>query len=111
MPTYDYKCGTCGAVKEVVHSMAEMSAPSQETQTETTCFCRYRAATDWQCTAMHRIISQAPALGTIAGMSPSQRREVLKKRSHEHFKKEIAPVKEQMNKDFITKGREKFGLA
>jgi len=38
------------------------------------------------------------SMGEYSSMNPQQQKEVLKKRSHEHFKKEIKPFKEhQMN--------------
>lgn len=42
----------------------------------------------------------APNFGKVASMSPSQRSEVLKKRSKDHSKKEILDRKRDMTKQF-----------
>lgn len=41
--------------------------------------------------------------GIIQSMNPAQRKEYLKKRSNEHFKKEIKPRKEYMDRKFYGK--------
>ena len=44
--------------------------------------------------------SEGPYYGKFASMSPIEKRQVLKKRSHEHFKKEIKEKKDWMDKNY-----------
>lgn len=41
--------------------------------------------------------------GRISSMDPLQKKEYLKKRSNEHFKREIKPKKEYMDRKFLGK--------
>ena len=43
------------------------------------------------------------SIGIYSSASPEQRREMLKKRSHEHFEKEIKPFKEHQLHETINK--------
>lgn len=47
----------------------------------------------------------APTIGKFANMTPAQRQQVLKKRSHEHFKKHIADKKYEMNRAYVQKNK------
>lgn len=45
-------------------------------------------------------------IGVYSSASPEQRREMLKKRSHDHFEKEIKPFKEYQLHETINKFKE-----
>jgi hypothetical protein len=120
MPVYIYKCKWCGGTKEVVHSITEIDNPSEETLEETTCpydrECRTNieqhlgmetpTASDLKLVR----VPQAPQLmGFVNGSSlkGSERNEEIqkerKKRSTEHFKKEIYPTIPRQEQNWFNK--------
>jgi putative FmdB family regulatory protein len=89
MPTYDYKCKSCGNVKEIIHSMKECDKKERNE------FCEEcNSEKQFERTVVN---GQAPAIGLYSSASPEEKKKILKKRSHDHFEKEIKEKFHVMN--------------
>ena len=82
MPRYSYKCPTCEEIREVFHLISEVNSPSEETVKQITC------QTDGVLMKQY-FGDMSGGYKRMSGMEPEQRKEILKKRSHEHFEREI----------------------
>ncbi len=108
MPIYEYKCPFCDKVKDVLHTMAELDNPSNKTLEQITCnanTCEHESQAGVNGTLWQRQVTQV-AMGKFAGMNNEQKKNFLKKRSSDHFKKEIEPRKAEIQHEQL-KG--KFG--
>lgn len=85
MPSYDYGCPKCGRIVEsVIHTIAELEKPSEETIEEITCHCESEGV------RMKQIFISAPGIKT-----PTRDRLLhidRKKRNKNHFNKEVLPT-------------------
>lgn len=85
MPLYDYACPLCESIQEnVIHTIAEIDNPTQETKDYITCFCTKKG------TLMVQTFINAPCIKT-----PTRNRllnESRKARNKDHFKKEVLPT-------------------
>lgn len=91
MPNYDYKCKVCGNVQEENHSYTKIT--NDENDISNTIECQ-------KCNLvgeMIRVMGNS-GLANFSMMTPEQKKESLKKRSHEHFKKHVEERFHQMNK-------------
>jgi len=87
MPTYLYKHPDTGEVKEVIHKMSDIDTPSEETLKEIS-------------TEDGRIMERVPAAPALMEFSMSSKegkKKILKKRSSDHFKKEVREVQANLN--------------
>lgn len=95
MPTYIYKCTICGEEKEVFHHSSRVTGNSDDYENEIVC-----EKCEVPYTMKRKIV--APSFSAISSMTPNERREALKKRSHEHFKKNIEESFHTKNKKDYT---------
>ena len=87
MPFYDYQCKSCKTVQEEFHSMAECNE-----ETERSLICKNCSKKE-----MKRLIVLTN-VDTFSIMTDEERRKSLKKRSHDHFERELKDKFHQMNK-------------
>jgi hypothetical protein len=81
MPRYEYKCSLCQHVQEEIHSMTEVG--NQDMLDGLVCYgCGVSGS-------MEQLITGGQGFQKVASMTPEERKEVLKKRSHDHFKKNV----------------------
>lgn len=78
MPTYLYEDEKTGFQKDVFHSIAEIDNPSEETIKETT----YKGR-------RMKKMPTAPNFLKFDNLPNHEKTKILKKRSHNHYKKEI----------------------
>lgn len=90
MPSYNYKC-ECGNVQEEIHSYKLVT--NDENDFAFTLICSSCGKKG----LMKRLIS-VPNFGKYSSASTEEKREILKKRSKDHFKKNIEDKFHQMNK-------------
>lgn len=88
---YIYKCKECSGIQEEFHSSKLVTNDEKDFNVNLKCNSCNRIG------VMFRII-QATNFMTYDSSTPEQKREMLKKRSKEHFKKEIQDKFHQMNK-------------
>lgn len=91
MPIYDYKCKNCGFIQEEIHSSKDVTNDENDISFSVVCLnCKEKGT-------MKRIIGN-PLIATYNMASPEEKKEMLKKRSREHFKKHIEDKFHQLNK-------------
>lgn len=90
MPTYNYKC-PCGNIQEEIHSMKDVTNDDKDILHNLVCKNCGQKGT------MKRMIS-IPNIGEYSSASVEGKKEMLKKRSKDHFKKEVQDKFHQMNK-------------
>ena len=95
MGCYDYKCSFCGYIQEENHSYKLIT--NKENDIKHKIICQQCNAID----TMERIISAVP-MGMYSSTTSEQKKEMLKKRSHEHFKKNIEESFHEKNKKAFT---------
>lgn len=91
MPAYDYKCFICENIQEEIHSIGLVS--NDVNDFDKTLVCKKCGMID----TMKRIFS-IPVLAKFSMSSPEEKKNMLKKRSQEHFKKNIEDKFHQLNK-------------
>lgn len=91
MPLYDYQCTICNKVKEVQHSISELSEPTDKTLVDILC-CN---------TKMKRTYLSAPSVKTPTRNNYLDRDR--KKRNHNNFIKEILPNQDSDTKKHFSK--------
>jgi hypothetical protein len=90
MARFLYKCKKCGHEQEEYHSMKDAGdLLFVSTLICDACFLQGE---------MQQIISGGHGFQKVASMTPEQRKEVLKKRSHDHFQKHIVESFHEKNK-------------
>ncbi len=99
MPTYVYQCPACQSRRDVIHPMDECSGPHRpETILATSCYGQEAMPHDG--TPMVRVFAGAAAIGTgLTGAGIARRKQQVRQRSNDHFKKEIRERKETIMKD------------
>jgi hypothetical protein len=110
MPEYIYRCPKCGVEREVMHSMSEIDKPSEETQLETSCnpiTCQDFNNSDLG--LKFERIPQSCNFGKFNLLSQADKATMLKKRSHDHYEKEVKEVKHQMDKDIVNQVKKMAG--
>lgn len=92
MPVYTYKCKSCGSLQDEVHAS---NITTKEYSKKLACSsCKEEGKMVWSPTKLN--------FGTYESSTPEQRKEILKKRSHEHFKKNIEEKFHELNRKKTT---------
>jgi putative FmdB family regulatory protein len=86
MPFYDYRCKSCENVQEEFHSVAECNEETLQALVCSKCGKK----------EMKRLIGTTN-VDSFSIMTMDERRDSLKKRSRDHFKKELQDKFHQMN--------------
>lgn len=110
MPEYLYRCSKCGIEREVMHSMGEIDKPSEAIQLETSCnpiTCPDVSNSDLG--LKFDRIPQSCNFGKFNLLSTADKTKMLKKRSHDHYEKEVKEVKHQMDKDIVKQVQKMSG--
>lgn len=127
MPIYVYECQNCGKCEDVLHSMAEIDNPSEDTQKQISCCehtCPFITEDNKEITPEHglpwkRLVTAANITNSSGGATVSNKTMLAKKqqerklRSRKNFKAEVLPKMEngadkqhfeRKFKDLDTKG-------
>ena len=91
MPSYKYKCRECKNIQEEIHSYKLITNDIDDYKEKLKCKnCNTLGS-------MFRVI-EAPMYGAYESSTTEQRKQILKKRSHDHFKKEIEDKFHELNR-------------
>lgn len=84
MPFYLYRCDICQNEKEIFHPMKEVDEPSDSLLTSITC-----------CNQTRHRVPQMTGSSSFQRKDSISKKEILLKRSSQHFKKEIEQIKKE----------------
>jgi len=105
MPRYLYRCTSCQIEKEMIHSMSECDNPTPKTIQDTSCnhnTCPNMILPEGQEDKRWETVPQGFSFGTFSSMNREDQGKALKKRSKEHFQKELKEKKHEMDKAIMT---------
>ena len=100
MPIYCYGCQKCDVEVEIIHSMKELETPSEEVLSQIS--CNEKTCTENVCDGeKFKQIPQMFGHNRFNSLSPSEKKGIMKARSHAHYKKEIADRRHDFDQKII----------